>query len=70
MVTQTNNHGQTIYICDCGLGYSDILVAYACEEYRRVHGVNSEDIIKHAIYNPRSDLRNKIAPENKLQSTD
>ena len=47
----------TVYLCECGLGYEDILVAYACEEYRRVHGVDSEDITKHAIYNPRSEPR-------------
>ncbi len=48
-------NGKTIYLCDCGLGYDDILIAYACGEYFATHGVNSEEITKKAVYNPRSD---------------
>jgi hypothetical protein len=64
LVQEERREGKTIYICECGLGYGDMLIAYACEEYRRVHGVNSGDIIKHAIYNPRSDPRTKVAPKH------
>ena len=64
MVQEEKHDGKTIYICDCGLGYDDMLIAYACEEYRRVHGVNSDDIIKHAVYNARNERRTKIAPAN------
>ena len=46
-------NGKKIHLCDCGLGYDDILIAYACEEYRRLNGVNSEEITKHAIYNEK-----------------
>jgi hypothetical protein len=55
LVREEVHNGGTIYVCDCGLGYDDILVAYACGEYYRTHGVNSEDITKKAIYNPRSE---------------
>ena len=54
LVREEIHGGKTLYICDCGLGYEDILIAYACEEYLRTHGVSSEDIIKKAVYNPRS----------------
>ena len=60
LVREEKQDGRTIYICDCGLGYDDILIAYACEEYRRESGVNSEEIIKHAIYNPKSEPRTKL----------
>jgi hypothetical protein len=54
LVREERQGGKSLYICDCGLGYDDILIAYACEEYRRTHGINSEDIIKRAVYNPRT----------------
>jgi hypothetical protein len=54
LVREEVHDGKTVYVCKCGLGYGDILIAYACEEYFRTHGVNSEDITKRAIYNPRS----------------
>lgn len=66
MVTEERRNGKTLYLCDCGLGYSDILIAYACEEYRRVNGVNSEDIIKHAIYNPRTEAHTGVLTNNQL----
>lgn len=55
LVREEVHNGKTIYVCDCGLGYDDILVAYACGEYYLTHGVNSEDITRKAIYNPRSE---------------
>ena len=54
LVREETHNGKTIYFCNCGLGYDDILVAYACEEYARTHGISSEEIIKRAVYNPRS----------------
>jgi len=54
LIREEVHDGKTVYLCSCGLGYDDILVAYACGEYKRTHGVNSEDITKRAIYNPRS----------------
>ena len=55
LVTEEVIDGKTIYICNCGLGYSDILIAYACQDYFKTHGIKSEEIIKKAIYNPRSN---------------
>jgi len=55
LVREEVHNGKTIYVCNCGLGYDDILVAYACGEYFLTHGVNCEDITKKAIYNPRSE---------------
>ena len=60
LVHEEEHSGRTVYLCDCGLGYDDILLAYACEEYRRTHGINSEDIIKRATYNPRTEPRTRI----------
>jgi len=54
LAKEEQHDGKAVYICDCGLGYGDMLIAYACEEYARTHGINSEEIIKRAIYNPRS----------------
>ena len=54
LIREEVHDGKTVYICSCGLGYADILIAYACDEYKRTHGVSSEDIIKRAVYNPRS----------------
>jgi len=33
---------------------SDEIIAYAYEKYFRTYGVGSEDIVKKAVYNPRS----------------
>ncbi len=41
--------GRTVYLCSCGLGYDDPLIAFACEEYARTHGVNQEEIIKSRL---------------------
>lgn len=54
LIKEEIHDGRTVYICSCGLGYDDILIAYACDEYTRTHGISSEDIIKRAVYNPRS----------------
>jgi hypothetical protein len=54
LVKEERHEGKTLYMCNCGLGYEDILIAYACEEYARTYGANSEDITKRAAYNPRS----------------
>jgi len=54
LVREETRDGKTIYFCNCGLGYDDILIAYACEEYARTHGINSDDITRKAVYNPRS----------------
>jgi len=62
LVREEKHGGKTVQICDCGLGYDDILIAYACEEYRRVNGVNSADITKHAVYNPKSEPRTRMIP--------
>jgi len=53
MVREETINGKKIHVCDCGLGYDDNLIAYACEEYFRVNGVNSEEITKLAIYNEK-----------------
>lgn len=55
LIREEVHDGRTVYICSCGLGYDDILIAYACDEYIRTHGISSEDIIKRAVYNPRSE---------------
>jgi hypothetical protein len=68
LVTEQERGGKTIYLCDCGLGYGDILIAYACEEYRRMYGVNSEDIMKLAIYNPRTEGHAEIVAVDRLNS--
>ncbi|MGA3407137.1 MAG: hypothetical protein ABSD49_15520 [Candidatus Bathyarchaeia archaeon] len=54
LVREEVHDGEIVHVCACGLGYADILIAYACEEYFETHGVNSEEIIKKAIYNPRT----------------
>lgn len=59
MVREEKHDGKTVYVCDCGLGYDDILIAYACEEYARTRGVNSEDIVRRAVYNARSDKESR-----------
>jgi hypothetical protein len=57
LVREEIHEGKTVYLCICGLGYNDPLIAFACEEYARTHGVNSEEIIKRAVYNPRTARR-------------
>jgi len=53
MVHEETLNGKKIHICNCGLGYEDNLIAYACEEYYRINGVNSEEITRHAVYNEK-----------------
>ena len=53
MVREESVNGKKIHVCDCGLGYEDSLIAYACEEYYRVNGTNSEEITRHAVYNEK-----------------
>jgi hypothetical protein len=65
LIREEAHDGKKVYICSCGLGYDDILIAYACDEYKRTHGVASEEIIKRAVYNPRTDrtlARRVISP--------
>jgi hypothetical protein len=62
LVREEEHSGRMVYVCDCGLGYDDILIAYACEEYKRTHGVNSEDITKRATYNPRTEPPTRFVP--------
>ena len=57
LVREEIHEGRTVYLCSCGLGYDDPLIAFACEEYARTYRVNSEEIIKRAVYNPRSARR-------------
>jgi hypothetical protein len=61
LIREEAHDGKTVYICTCGLGYDDPLIAFACYEYTRTHGTTSEDIIKRAVYNPRSDKLAKRA---------
>jgi hypothetical protein len=44
LVTEEIRGGKRIYICSCGLGYDDMLIAYACGDYFKTHGVNSEEM--------------------------
>jgi len=53
VVTEKLHERRIIYICSiCGLGYDDILIAYACEQYHRQYGEPSTDIVKRATYRP------------------
>jgi hypothetical protein len=53
VVTEKLHECRNVYICStCGLGYDDILIAYACEQYHRQYGESSTDIVKRAIYRP------------------
>jgi hypothetical protein len=54
LIKEEIHQGKTVYICNCGLGYDDMLIAYACDEYVRTYGTRSEDIIKRAVYNSRT----------------
>ena len=47
LVTETLHESRKVYICNTsGLGYDDILLAYACERYHREYGDPSTDIVK------------------------
>jgi len=60
LVREEIHDGKTLWVCDCGLGYEDSLIAFACEDYRRTNGVNSENITKRAIYNPRTESSTRL----------
>jgi len=60
LVRQEEHGGKVVYVCDCGLGYDDVLIAFACEDYKRAHGVNSEEIIKRATFNPRDEPKRRV----------
>jgi hypothetical protein len=49
LVTEKTEKGRRLYVCDCGLGYDDAHVAYACDQYCRTYDVASGEIIKKAI---------------------
>jgi len=66
MVREETLNGKKIHICNCGLGYEDNLIAYACEEYYRINGVNSEEITKHAIYNEKMQ---KLSKETAIKNS-
>jgi hypothetical protein len=65
VVREETLNGKKIYVCNCGLGYDDNLIAYACEEYFRMNGVNSEEVTKRAIYNERMQRLSKGMPINR-----
>ncbi len=54
MVTEQVLDGKKVYVCNCGLIYDDLLVAYACDEYYKAHGKLSEDITKKAVNVPHN----------------
>ena len=54
MVTERVLGGRKVYVCDCGLVYDDLLVAYACDEYYRTFGKLSEDITRRAVNVPHA----------------
>lgn len=60
MVKEESRDGRVVYVCGCGLGYDDILIAYACEEYNRKYGVNSDEITKRAVYKARIIEHDKL----------
>ena len=49
LVTEKAEIGKRVFICDCGLGYDDARVAFACDQYCQTHGVASGEIIKKAV---------------------
>jgi len=53
MVTEQILDGKKVYVCNCGLVFDDMLVAYACEQYYKEHGKLSEDITRKALNVPR-----------------
>ena len=48
LVREEIHEGRLVYLCNCGLEYDDPLIAFACEDYARTHGVNSEEITRRA----------------------
>jgi len=52
LVTEQLLDGRKVYVCNCGLVYDDLLVAYACDEYYKTYGKLSEDITKKAVNLP------------------
>ena len=53
VVLEKLHERREIYVCSiCVLGYDDILIAYACEQYHRQYGESSTDIVKRATYRP------------------
>lgn len=52
-MTEETLHGRPVFICECGLGYDDILLAYACEQYFRQYDQRSTEIMAKATYNSR-----------------
>ena len=59
LVTEQVHEGKKIFICNCGFGYDDMLIAYACDDYCKTHGVSSEEILKKVVYNPRIEQSNR-----------
>jgi len=59
LVTEQVHEGKKIFICNCGFGYDDMLIAYACDDYCKTHGVASEEILKKVVYNPRIEQSNR-----------
>jgi len=59
LVTEQVHEGKKIFICNCGFGYDDMLIAYACDDYCKIHGVASEEILKEVVYNPRIEQSNR-----------
>jgi len=49
LVTEKAEKMPRLYVCDCGLGYDDAHLAYACDQYCQTHGVASGEIIKKAV---------------------
>ncbi|MGA3108284.1 MAG: hypothetical protein ABSD99_02340 [Candidatus Bathyarchaeia archaeon] len=67
VVTETLHERRRVYACStCGLGYDDILIAYACEQYHRQCGEASTDIVKRAIYRPPALERTRPELPSKL----
>ena len=52
MITEQVLDGKKVYVCNCGLKYGDLLLAYACDEYYQTHGKPSEDIVRKAVNAP------------------
>jgi hypothetical protein len=65
VVTEKLHDRGKVYICStCGLGYDDILIAYACEQYHRQYAGPSTDIVKRAIYRPAALERAQKEPSS------
>jgi hypothetical protein len=59
LVAEQVHEGKKLFICNCGFGYDDMLIAYACDDYCKTHGMPSEEILKKVVYNPRIDQSNR-----------